>query len=65
MAEQARLFQGKKFMWDGEEYDDKKKVKEVEKQYLKDGFEVQSCSEDGKLYLYTRRVVTEVVVEPS
>ena len=65
MAEQARLFQGKKFMWDGEEYDDKKKVKEVEKQYLKDGFEVQSCSEDGKLYLYTRRIVTEVVVEPS
>lgn len=65
MAEQARLFQGKKFMWDGEEYDDKKKAKEVEKKYLQNGFEVQGCSEDGKLYLYTRRIVTEVVVEPS
>jgi len=50
-------------MWDSEEYTDEKKAEEVGKKYGADGFEVQSCSEDGKVLLYTRRVVTEVVVE--
>lgn len=59
----ARFFDGKKFMWDGLEYDDEEKAGEVEKEYAEKGFEVQSCSEDGKVFLYTRRVVTEVVVE--
>lgn len=63
MAERARFFDGKKFMWDGKEYDDKKKAAEVEKQYREKGFDVQSCSEDGKVLLYTRRIVTEIVLE--
>jgi hypothetical protein len=63
MADQARVFDGKKFMWDGEEYDDKKKAAEVEKKYTEDGFEVHSCQENGKILLYTRRVVTEIVLE--
>ena len=63
MADQARVFDGKKFMWDGEEYDDKKKAAEVEKKYTEDGFDVQSCQENGKILLYTRRVVTEIVLE--
>ena len=63
MAEKVRFFDGKKFMWDCEEYADKKAAKEAQKKYTADGFEVQSCSEDGKILLYTRRVVTEVVVE--
>ncbi len=63
MADKVRFFDGKKFMWDSEEYADKKTAKEAEKKYSADGFEVQSCNEDGKIILYTRRVVTEVVVE--
>jgi hypothetical protein len=63
MAEQARFFDGKKFMWDGEEYDNEKKAKEVQKQYGDNGFDVQPCKEDDKVLLYTRRVVTEVVLE--
>ena len=63
MAEKVRFFDGKKFMWDSEEYADKKKAEEAEKRYSENGFEVQSCDEDGKVLLYTRRVVTEVVVE--
>jgi len=63
MADKVRFFDGKKFMWDSEEYTDKKKAEEVSKKYSADGFEVQSCEEDGKVLLYTRRVVTEVVVE--
>jgi len=61
MAERARFFDGKKFMWDGEQYEDKKKAAEVQEQYREKGFEVESCTEDGKLLLYTRRTVTEVV----
>ncbi|MGD8499932.1 MAG: hypothetical protein PVJ86_04755 [Phycisphaerales bacterium] len=65
MAEQVRFFEGKKFMWDGEEYDSKKKASEVEKDYLEKGFEVQKCSEEGKVLLYTRRVVTEIVIDEN
>lgn len=63
MAERARFFDGRKFMWDGEEYQEKEKVAEAQKQYREKGFEVESCTEDGKTLLYTRRVVTEVVVD--
>lgn len=63
MTEQVRFFDGKKFMWDSEEYADKKKAQEVQKKYSGDGFEVQSCNENGKVLLYTRRIVTEVVAE--
>ena len=63
MGLKAKRFDGKKFMWDSEEYADKKAAKEAEKKYVSDGFEVQSCSEDGNIHLYPRRVVTEVVVE--
>ena len=59
----ARFFDGKKFMWDGLEYDDEKKACLVEKEYAEKGFLVQTCREDGKVFLYTRRVVTDVVVE--
>jgi hypothetical protein len=64
MAEQARFFDGKKFMWDGEEYESEKKAKTVQKQYEENGFEVELCRDDeGNALLYTRRVVTEIVLE--
>ena len=64
MAEQARYFDGRKFMWDGEEYDSEKKAKDIQKQYEENGFEVELCSDDNeKVVLYTRRVVTEIVLE--
>ncbi len=59
MAERARFFDGKKFMWDGIEYDDKRKAAEMEKEYREKGFEVQQCTEDGKVLLYSRRVAAE------
>ncbi len=63
MAEQARLFDGKKFMWDGREYASDEAARAAQKEYADNGFEVQMHQEDGKTYLYTRRVVTEIVVE--
>lgn len=65
MAEQVRFFEGKKFMWDGEEYEDEKQAGSVQKQYSENGFEVQSHQEDGKVYLYTRRVVTEIETDQN
>jgi hypothetical protein len=65
MAEQVRFFDGKKFMWDGEEYGDKEKADEIEKQYSEKGFEVKSCNEDGKVLVYTRRVVTEIETDQN
>ena len=65
MAERARFFDGRKFMWDGQEYDDQNKAAEAEKEYKEKGFEVQRCTEDGKVLLYSRRVVTEVVVDQA
>ena len=63
MAEKARFFEGKKFMWDGEEYDNEEKASAVEKQYREKDFEAAIVREGGKALLYTRRVVTEVVVQ--
>jgi hypothetical protein len=63
MAEKIRFFEGKKFLWDGEEYDDKKTAESVQKDYSEKGFEVRMLPEDEKVLLYTRRVVTEVVVD--
>ncbi len=63
MAEQARFFDGKKFMWDGQEYESEQQAAPVAEKYENDGFEVETVSEDGKALLYSRRVVTEIVVE--
>ena len=64
MAEQARFFDGKKFMWDGEEYESEKEAKAAQKQYKENSFEVELYrDDDGKVFVYTRRIVTEIVLE--
>jgi hypothetical protein len=63
MAEKTRLFEGKKYMWDGQEYDNEEQASSVEKQYTEKGFEVQMWREEGKVLIYTRRIVTEIVLE--
>ena len=59
----ARVFSGKKFMWDGKAYADEKEIKEISQQYRDDGFEVELVEEENQHFLFTRRVVEEVVVE--
>lgn len=61
--ESVKIFDGKKFMWDGREYKDDKEAKERAENYSKDGFEVQIYEENGKYYVFTRRVVKEVKIE--
>ena len=61
----ARVFDGKKFMWDGRSYDDEQEMNRVKQEYLSKGFEVESVEEEGKYYLFSRRVVKEVIVNGS
>lgn len=57
------MYKEKKFMWDGIDYPSKEKALEKAQKYKDDGFEVETYEENGKTYLYTRRVVKEVIVE--
>jgi len=59
----ARVLNGKKFMWDKATYEDKKSADEAVKKYRDADFEVEAIQEEGKYYVFTRRVVKEVVVE--
>lgn len=61
--ELARTFGGRKFMWDGKTYQNQKEAEEVGQKYKDDGFEVELVEEEAQCFLFTRRVVKEVVVE--
>ncbi len=61
--ELARIFNGKKFMWDEKVYTNEKERREIAQKYKDDGFEVELVEEGNQYFLFTRRVVTEVVIE--
>jgi hypothetical protein len=63
MPDTSKMIDGKKFMWDGVEYASEKEAQDVKKKYQDDKFEVEFVQEEEKYFLYTRRVVTEIVVE--
>ncbi len=63
--ELARVFDDKKFMWDGRAYDDVEEMRKVSQKYQDDGFEVREVKEGNQYFLFTRRVVKEVVIEGS
>lgn len=55
----------KKFMWDGVDFPSKEAVLDAMQTYKKNGFDVELVEEGDKLFLYTRKVVKEVVVQGS
>ncbi len=61
--ENAKIIDDKKFMWDGETYPGKEKAQEVISNYEKKGFETRLIKEGEEYFVYSRRVVTEIVVE--
>ena len=63
MVDKAYYEETKKFMWDGEAYETDKAATAAAQGYEDKGFEVRKISQDGKVFLYTRREVTEVVVD--
>jgi hypothetical protein len=50
-------------MWDGNTYSDEKSAKETAQKYKKDGFETEVLKEEDNFFVFSRRVVEEVVVE--
>jgi hypothetical protein len=63
MPDLSKNINGKKFMWDNVVYESKKEAQDLMEKYKKDNFEVELIEEDKQFLLYTRRIVTEIVVE--
>ena len=63
MPDLAKKIGGKKFMWDKGNYSAEEEAHEKMAQYAKDGFEAECVEENGKYLVYTRRLVTEIVLE--
>jgi hypothetical protein len=63
MPDISRKIDGRKFMWDGNIYSNADEAKDVETGYKKEDFETGIIEENGKYLVYTRKVVTEFVVE--
>ena len=62
MPDFVRYFETKKFMWDGVERADRAAAEAAAEKYKADGFEVRLVEEEGKSYVYSRRVATETTV---
>ena len=58
----AMISDGKKFMWDGQLYDNREEASRAGESYQGENFEIRMVEEGGKLLVYTRRTVKEVVV---
>ena len=59
----SRIIDGVKFMWDGRSYESLQEAEEAKRDYGQQDFEVRLMEQDDMIEVYTRRVVTEVVVE--
>jgi hypothetical protein len=55
--------EGNKFMWDGEFYETHEAAEAKLKEYEANDFETQLVEQGGRFLVYTRRVVTEIVLE--
>jgi hypothetical protein len=61
--ENVRFFEGHKYMWDGAVYPSHEDAEAKREEYAGNGFETQIAEGGDEFLVYTRRVVTEVVVE--
>ena len=58
----ATIIDGKKFMWDGQVYDNQEEASRAGKSYQDENFEIWMVEEGGKFLVYTRRTVKEWAV---
>lgn len=63
MPDSSKIIKEKKFMWDGTVYESEKEAQDMKQKYEEDNFEAEMLAEEDKYLLYTRRVVTEIVIE--
>jgi hypothetical protein len=59
----VRIFDEKKFMWNGMTYDNKSEALHIKAEYEKNNFKVCIIQEEDKYFLFTRKIVTEIEVE--
>ena len=59
----VKFFDKKKFMWDGKTYISESEAINVKAEYEKNNFETRIVQEEEKYFLFTRRLVTEIVIE--
>jgi hypothetical protein len=52
----AKKFDGKKYMWDGQTYENEEDARKTAEAYEKDGFSVQVITGSEIYLIYTRRV---------
>ena len=55
----VKLFDGKKFMWDGKVCDTQDQAREAKDAYEKGAFEARLVNDDGKYLVYSRRVAAQ------
>ncbi|MBU2573600.1 MAG: hypothetical protein KKH28_05940 [Elusimicrobia bacterium] len=65
MSENVKLFDGKKFMWDGKVHDTREPAREAENTYKENAFETRLVNEDGKYLVYSRRVAAQQTAAPG
>jgi len=63
MPSLATKIGGKKFMWDKGRYSNEEEARDRMARYEKNGFEAECVEENGIYLVYTRRLVTEIVLE--
>lgn len=61
--ENVRFPEGDKYMWDGAVYETREAAEAKKKEYEGQDFETQLVQHEDKFLVYTRRVVTEIVLE--
>ncbi|GAG74248.1 unnamed protein product [marine sediment metagenome] len=59
----ARIINKKKFMWDKGIYSTEAEAKVKIKKYEREGFETHLIEDERKYFIYSRRIVTEIVLE--
>ena len=57
----AMISDGKKFMWDGQLYDNKEEASRTAESYQNENFQILIVEEGGKFLVYSRRTVKEWV----
>ena len=58
----AKVIDGRKYMWDGVEFDSERDADAAAEKYRSEGFEAVVVAGES-YHVYTRRVVTDVKVE--
>lgn len=61
--ENVKIFDEKKFMWDGRTYMNESEAITIKAEYEKNNFGIRMVQEEGKYFLFTRRIVTEIEIE--